>query len=211
MHKSTRFIWLTVLLSVSLASCTAAKLPPIRTPIPLTSTTIPPTVTETPESIIATPLPTQPPIVFAITPDVIQVTHWKEYQTELARCVLAQAKCDYSQAENSFCEWDILGSSGQEVYVWAVCKFLISGKKPAVIHLNSDGSIQKVEVPRYGPEAASDVQRLFPIDIQAKISLYDQLGHSGKELELERHLLWRQDHLDLDQPPLIILSTTPVP
>ncbi len=204
-------IFIFVALLISLLSCSPPAPIPTAIPMPsLTSPTVSPTVTETPEPLIATPLPTQPPIVFAITPDTIQVTNWKEYQTELARCVLAQVKCDYPGPEAALCEWDILGRSGQEVYVWAECAgSQFWSRKPLIIYLQTDGSIKEV---KFGGYKGSNVNlELFPKNVQEKIHAYfdDDSLQIGIPEALRLHLLYRETHRG--EPPLIILSATRAP
>ncbi|MBN8580604.1 MAG: hypothetical protein J0L96_08025 [Anaerolineae bacterium] len=171
----------------------------VQTYIALTQTALPtPTVipTATPQ---ATLIPTIPPPPI-LTPDAIQVERWREYQTELAKKLVSKFP-----VEIVLCEWDILGRSEQEVYVWAVCAapgYVAS--KPAVIYFKTDGAIQDVEIAVYGSTWDSDIQRLFPEDVQEKIASGIFLQRSA---ELKNHIEWRRTHLD--EPPLIILSEMP--
>lgn len=145
------------------------------------------------------PFPTQPPISI-FTPDAIQIERWREYQTELAKKLVSKFPVDIV-----LCEWDILGQSEQEVYVWAVCAapgYVAS--KPAVIYFKTDGAIQDVEIAVYGSTWDSDIQRLFPEDVQEKIASGIFLQRSA---ELKNHIEWRRTHLE--EPPLIILSAVP--
>ncbi len=199
------------LLAVVLSACAPVVAPaPTETtilkvvsPTPvLTSTLIP--ITATPS-----PLPTQPIIPF-ITPDSIQVERWKEYETALGDI--------YLKGEPSvLCEWEILGQTNQEVYVWVVCRSSISvlvtteGKIiysgfdiPAVIHLGTDGAVQNVEIPGGGTQYASDIRKMFPS--------YAQDRYFGKLIDFKRlsdHIEWRRTHPE--EPPLIILSASPTP
>jgi hypothetical protein len=133
---------------------------------------------------------------------------WKEYQSELAKAV----NCDSGHNcpnENAICEWDILGHSGQEVYVWVFCssvahKTFAFGEKFAVIHLDTDGSVRNVEVPSNGPSWKSDILRLFPADVQAKINIY---SFSERPHMLGNHFNYRATHLE--EPPLVVLSAMP--
>src|SRR5215213_5564702 len=62
----------------------------IQTPIPtLVSPTSVPTPTLKPVTLIPSPFPLQPTIPI-LTPNTIQLKRWKDYQTELAKLVLAQ-------------------------------------------------------------------------------------------------------------------------
>lgn len=202
-----------VFLVITLASCAPAAIPALtETPVPTTVSSTPiPTATLIPITITPSPLPTQP-IILVITPDPIQVERWKEYQTELAKLVLSEAGDIYPYYESALCEWAILGRSDQEVYVWAMCFAPHSGDtKPAVIHLETDGSIQKVEVPFHGSAWESTIQKLFPADVQEKIDayFYSLSSNSGRAEELRKHLLDRRTHPEV--PPLTILSAMPTP
>ncbi len=198
-------------LAIMLAACgPATTLAPTETPVP-TFTPVPPTATPTIMAILPTPLPTQLTIPM-ITPDAIQVERWKEYQTELAKRVLSDSGADFPYYETAVCEWDILGRSGQEVYVWAICSAPgIGGDTPAAISLVIDGSIQKVKVPGHGSSAEANIQRMFPADVREKIVLYSSLSSHGpgRVNELILHLQYRVAHPE--ELPLIVLSTTPQP
>lgn len=160
------------------------------------------------------PVPTQP-IIPLITPDAIQVERWREYQAELAKLVLSDSGAEFPLYEDALCEWDILGHSNQEVYVWAVCATPNSlGEKPAVIHLETDGSVRDVKVVFHGSSWDSRIRELFPIDVQEKIYLYSSFSpFSGRPLDLRIHLGHRLKHPEV--PPLIVVSAmttvTPVP
>ncbi|MGC1378709.1 MAG: hypothetical protein WA821_20930 [Anaerolineales bacterium] len=199
---------------ILLASCAPLVAPPTATPMPTaTYTSVP--LTPTPPPIVATPLPAQSftPIM---TPDATQVAHWKEYQTALANCVFrefgdAGGECSSFSFTNALCEWDILGRSSQEVYVWAQCENgNVEGEKPLVVYLETDGSIQEVKFGGYkGLDYNLD---LFSADVQEKIlHLYyngDSLFH-GRIREMLDHLNYRKTHLG--ELPLIVLSATPQP
>jgi hypothetical protein len=168
---------------------------------------------------VSTPtlLPTQPPISI-LTPDAIQVEHWREYQAELAKVVLAGYSPDLGYDPDLYkyalCEWDILGRSGQEVYVWVLCAIQGggNGRGPAVIHLDPNGTIQSVKVAGYdGP--FYDLG-LFPEDVQEKLDIYISPPFSGgRLLEMGSRLDYRLIHPE--EPPLIVLSDalviTPTP
>ena len=56
---------------------------------------------------------------------------------------------DIDPSKDALCEWDILGRSGQEVYVWANCASILGNTvRPAVIYLEVDGAIRDVKVAR---------------------------------------------------------------
>ncbi len=200
-----------------------------------TPTNIPtalPAETTTPTLIPTFP---SPPI---LTPDAIQVERWKEYQTEMAKALFLNVPNDWIGTDpeahkdvNVICEWDILGRSGEELYVWAEC---ISGdelylaQNPSVIYLAQDGSIKKVHVAEEWTDSRTQLAaydlHLFPIDVQEKlcsyyffgtvpqcgdiVSGYGNPGGQTPRVEvLISHLKYRRIHMDV--PPLVILSAIP--
>ena len=189
-----------VILLVMLSACGK------QTVILLTETPIPSVVSLTPvptstlehlPDIVPTITPTRPGEAL-ITPDAIHLERWKEYQTALAKNIHADLP-----PEEVLCEWDILGRSGNDVYVWAVCKGkLSSASLPMVIHLESDGSVLCVEIPA---NWSRDIPRLFPTDVIEKFAHYQ----AGRAEELIEHIDWRRSHPE--EPPLIVLSATPIP
>jgi len=209
------FILLTLALTTACTSTppvdiqgTAAAL--VVTEVHLTQSALPTstsTMTATIETILSTPYPTQPPPPI-FTPDAIQVERWKEYQTELIKVVLSGY--DSALYEYALCEWDILGRSPQEVYVWAYCATPGggSGSFPTAIYLEADGAIRNVRVAGYkGP--FFDLE-LFPADVQEKCGLYTgDSRFNGRVNEMKNHLHYRREHPE--EPPLIVLSATPMP
>ena len=138
-------------------------------------------------------------IIPIITPDAIEVERWKEYQAALAKEVLP-----FVPQEEVLCEWEILGRSGSDVYVWAVCRGKDSaGSVPVVIHLKNEGTVLSAE--RAGSNWSADIVRLFPPDVREKFAHYN----SGRATEMQEHIEWRRIHPD--EPPLIILSVAPTP
>ncbi len=175
----------------------------------LTQTALPTaTPTATIAVILPTPYPTQSPFIPFMTPDAIQAARWKEYQIALAKSILS-----FLPPEEVLCEWDILGQSSQEVYVWADCAVPGKGNDglPAVIHLNADNSVQNAEVPRRGSGWNADVQRMFPADVREKFGLdfANYIFHRTRKEEMLQHLIYRATHPEV--PPLIVLSATPTP
>jgi hypothetical protein len=174
----------------------------------LTETSVPTTISPTlvststfiPATDIPTPLTTALPTEITIpiiTPDAMQVERWKEYQTALVKSIFPN-----DSPELFLCEWDILGRSDQEVYVWAVCGIgERTGSVPAVIHLNPDGSILSAEIP--WDWSVENIHNLFPEDVRNK---FDYM-YAGEIQEISEHLAWREAHPG--EPPLIILSATP--
>lgn len=197
------------LLLILLTACAPAVTPaPTETLLP---SAVPPTSTATADIIPAattpSPLPTQP-IVPLITPDAIQVARWKEYQAELAKLVLSEAGDIFPDYESALCEWDILGRSDQEVYVWAECIGPnAAGRKPAVVYLEADGLIRKVRVAGY--KGLFFDLGWFPADVREKITLYysSSCTYCGRPEELRMHLQYRQTHPEV--PPLNVLSAMP--
>jgi hypothetical protein len=177
---------------------------PTETSIPTaTSTAIPPTFTPTaemtPEIGAPTPLPTLP-IIAVITPDPIQLERWKEYENALAKTIF-----NFESPEYVLCEWEILGQSEQEVYVWAVCQDLYGkASMPAVIYLDKDGAIKNVATTENSIGTYGDIiRRLFPPNIQEII-----FGYLINEERLMAHLDSRREK---PSPPLIVLDATPTP
>ena len=207
------------LLVVTLTACAPA--PPttdiqstafaiVQTGVALTQTALPthtPTFTPT-----ATPtaLPTFTPVPTAVrpifTPDAIQLEKWQEYQTKLAKALLINPSI------NAICEWDILGRSAREVYVWAICGSTGGGEDgPAAIYLNADGSIQQIKTARYwwaDGNQISNEKELFPADVIAKLDLYKGYYHfTGRPYEINLYLNYR-----LANPgslPWVVLLGTP--
>jgi hypothetical protein len=208
------------LLAFILVSCTpAVTLVPIETSPPTTLTptaeviaTVTPSPTLIPTAKVITtmtpsPMPAQPTFA-AITPDAIQVEGWKEYQSALAKRLMASLP-----PEEVLCEWEILGQSIQTIYVWAVCQGPLPGARmdftaisvPAVIHLEKDGSIQSVEFPSAHAYGTGAISKMFPPDVREKFSYYN----FGGAKKLSEHIEWRREHPE--EPPLIVLSATPMP
>jgi hypothetical protein len=143
---------------------------------------------------------------------VIQVERWREYETALAQKLFPSS---FIPGE-FLCEWELLGRSEQEVYVWAVCMSIFSvgdigpygGSNPAVINVDASGVIQSIEVPGGGTSYASDIHQMFPLIVQERY--FNSLIPFQ---ELTDHLRWRREHPE--EPPLIILgvtlTATPIP
>ena len=242
------------LLSLLLAACgnllaggaPAVAPAPTETPVSPTATFTPPptrrvepveTITPTLEAvpIPATPLPTEP-IPPVLTPDAYQVEHWQEYQTELAKALFVynpefpQWSYGSDVSKDAICEWDILGWSDQEMYLWVACisaNGLSLRTNPAVVYLELDDSIQKVNVPNVEVNHRDQTEtydlQLFPIGIQEKLCLYYFYGFVPQcheitpayipSFDLRRegvflsHLKYRKTHPE--EPPLIVLSVLP--
>lgn len=199
--------YFSIILLVFLVACSNESTAlPTKTPIhAVVSPTTAPTLTLIPATEFSTQLPPQPTITF-ITPDAIQVERWKEYEDELAKLVLSNSGAEFPRYEDALCEWDILGRSGQDIYVWAECTAGSGvGRGPAVVYLEEDGSIRDVIYAFPSPSRNVTISKLFPEDIQVKIYTYFSSEWSR---ELQTHLTYRLTHPEA--PPLIILSAIPV-
>jgi hypothetical protein len=172
-----------------------------------TFTLIPPIITQTspPEfvTVPATVMPIQPPPPI-LTPDAIQVERWQEYQTELAKVLLLHSA---GSRQHALCEWDILGRTDQEVYVWAYCAGQGGqggNSEFAVIYLALDGSIQEVST------VSQDVKEsdLFPEDVRAKFELYRTSSFYGRARDLVDHRRHRDTHPE--EPPVVVFSAMPL-
>ncbi len=182
---------------------------PTATAIPIVvSPTMIPTFILPPVTILATPLPTLPVTPPFITPDAIQTARWKEYEAILAKSL-------GFLPQETLCEWDILGTSEQILYIWVVCentipfgttskgiKMYSSSSTPALIHIEKDRSVHSVEIPAPG---ISDYKRMFPTYVQEKFEFY----RFGRAKELSNHIEWRRTHPE--EPPLIVLGATSTP
>jgi hypothetical protein len=185
--------------------------------------------------ITHTVMPTQA-FVPVMTPDAYQVEHWQEYQTELAKALFVynpefpQWSYGSDVSKDAICEWDILGWSDQEMYLWVACisaNGLSLRTNPAVVYLELDDSIQKVNVPNVEVNHRDQTEtydlQLFPIGIQEKLCLYYFYGFVPQcheitpayipSFDLRRegvflsHLKYRKTHPE--EPPLIALSVLP--
>jgi hypothetical protein len=208
-RRSMKLLLMVILLVILSACGQQTVVLPTETPIPtVVSPTPVPTFTLIPVTVTPSPLPTQP-IIPMLTPDTIQLERWKEYEDALAIAIFPSS---FIPGE-FLCDWEILGRSDQEVYVWAVCTSIFSiegvgvpygGSIPAVIHIGADGAVQSVEIPGGGTDYASDIRKMFPHDAQERI-----FGHLINFQGLTDHLNWRREHPE--EPPLIVLIATPRP
>ncbi len=138
----------------------------------------------------------------SISSTAVSAPHWSEVESALAHQFLPEGI-------QGLCEWEVLGQTMQDVFVWALCEGNSSGSgpvgmsAPAVIHLATDGHIQTVTVPRDGALYSQDVKVLFPIQLRERIFAYTLTP------QIEGHLQTRLAHPDM--PPLIALTATPSP
>jgi len=166
----------------------------------ITPTCIPTTASPRPLATASS----RPTMEGMMTPDPAQLARWMEYQDALARKFIPES---YAQGIAVLCEWVLLGQSESKLYVWAVCQ--ASGSiptvrsAPAVVHLDSGGTIQGVETPGSGSNYVPDIRKLFPSDVQEKI--FARLVDVGA---MRDHIYLRLEH---PEPPLIVLSATSIP
>lgn len=140
-----------------------------------------------------------------IPSDPDQLERWKEYETALAQKLLPQYPRD-----KVLCEWELTEKSKQKVIVWAICITTITSADvgnyyfpaasvPAVLHLDSSGAVQSVEIPNYGNNYITDFWRLFPngawIDLPSIAAM-------------ENHLHWWRRYPA--EPPLVVLNATAI-
>lgn len=155
--------------------------------------------------------PTPSPLAM-ITPTAsdgvsIDLARWEEIEAALAAELLP-----FHPAEDVLCEWEILGESGLDVYVWAVCFGLPPADRPqiyaprasipAVISFDADDMVT-VEIPAYGSSYADGVRRLFPDEVQDLI-----FSRAVNIADMAAHAEARREH---PEPPLIVLATTQQP
>ena len=177
------------------------------TPIPsFTSTPIPATATQ--PTLLPTQLTLQAmrnPTIVVITPSQDQLERWREYENALGMAIFPPRLL----ISDVLCEWQILGQSEQEVYVWAICSGYHSPKKlskaslPAVIVLGRNGDIQSVKTTLNTPaNSFGDARRkLFPPDVREKFHNFD-LSRLFDQLASRRAN---------PGPPLIVLDATSTP
>ncbi len=141
-----------------------------------------------------------PPIAMAMT--FTPEPRWIIYERALAKAIIPYAE--------TICEWGILGTQEQEVYVLAICrdkKYLGSAAVPAVIYLNDRREILQVVTPGNGDQYPKNIQKLFPPHIQEMIL-------TGKGLKFDQEAA--KNHLDMrlldpTLPPLIAINGTILP
>lgn len=180
------------------------------TPIPsFTSTPIPATATQ--KTLLPTQLTLQAshPTIVVITPEPDQLEKWQEYEDALGKRLFKRESLEHE----ILCEWEILGQSDREVYVWAFCMvttpFGETGNfpfksLPALIRLDEDNDIQEIELPGAGTLYGQRIREIFPLDVQERIF---RDFHDVRRFE--SHIMYRIEHPE--EPPLIVLTSTPVP
>jgi hypothetical protein len=180
--------------SMSAESEASDKVEQSPTSRPMTGTTAPTDLTST--------SPTRPTIAAtpAVSPAAKDNPRWVIYEKALSKAVINK--------DDGLCEWEILGISGSEVYVWVLCKARdwpgTPGSVPAVIHLAKDGEIKGVNLPRDGNYFPKDIRTMFPSEVQTKIFHRDFV-----------HCCTSEDHIKTrmitNGPPMSVIMGTPLP
>ncbi len=127
-----------------------------------------------------------------LLPPTNGMTHtWRDYETALVRAILP------ATLANGVCDWQVLGHTGQEVYVWAFCAAnqagadITAASLPAVLTLADDGHTVTARIPRDGTYYPEDVRALFPADVQQQIfRRLPEATLSRLEQHARRRLTW---------------------
>ena len=192
----TKMLVMFLLVTIILVSCAPATAnTSTEVPFPLTiifAPTFAP-VMKTPTlqvTLSVTPIPAQ----------TAELEKWMKYERALALEILWKS--------DAICEWEILGQSNQEVYVWSLCQITnleigSAASVPAVIHLGNDGSIEKVQIPGDGTQYGIDIRKMFPSELQEQI-----ITQSVSIDEMWSHIQSRHKN---PEPPLIVLSGVSLP
>lgn len=135
-----------------------------------------------------------------VTPTSTDSPRWMIYEKALSRAIV--------QKEDGLCEWEILGQSNDEVYVWAYCKVRepigTAASIPIVIQLGKNGEIEKVTIPRDGNNYPIDIRALFPEDVQQKIFPHSVFDSTAAKEHID-------ERLKSNGPPSIAISGTTLP
>ena len=192
----TKMLIMVVLIAIILVSCASA---PAHTSneIPFSPTSI---FTPTFTPVIKT-LTLQ--VTLSVTPipaQTAELEKWMKYERTLALEILGTS--------DAICEWEILGQSNQEVYVWAICQITnleigSAASVPAVIYLGNDGNIEKVQIPGNGTQYGIDIRKMFPSELQEQI-IMQSVSIDG----MWSHIQSRHKN---PEPPLIVLSGVSLP
>ncbi|MEW5872286.1 MAG: hypothetical protein AB1894_23690 [Chloroflexota bacterium] len=131
-------------------------------------------------------------------PTLTDIPRWQLYEAALLKATIKM---------DGLCECAILGTSGNEVYVYTLCQ--ATGPRqtamsvPAVIYLSEDGAIEDVVIPRSGEDYPKDIETLFPVEIQEII-----YGRKSGGIASSEHLRAR---IENGGPPLVVVLGTPMP
>ncbi|MCJ7694714.1 MAG: hypothetical protein MUO40_04730 [Anaerolineaceae bacterium] len=153
---------------------------------------------------IATSEPTTLPEVVPSQSLPDQADRWMLYEDALASRLLRVPNVRGA----GLCEWEILGQSGQEVYIWAMCQVAddpngSATSAPVVIRIDQDTTIESVELPRDGSEWGDDVRAMFPEDLWSVI-FFEKADIDG----MWAHIQLRHTN---PEPPLIALEGLKLP
>jgi hypothetical protein len=144
-----------------------------------------------------------------ITPQFTEVEEkstdrWMIYEDALASHLLSLPNVRGA----GYCEWEILGQEGQEIYLWAICQ--VAGdpegsatSAPVVVTLANYGGIERVDMPRDGTLYGEDIRSMFPKELQNII--FDQ------NVDVEGMWAHIQSRHTDPEPPLIALANMPLP
>lgn len=143
------------------------------------------------------------------TPQLTEVVEkpkdrWMLYEDALAARLLSIPL----ERGAGYCEWEILGQEGQEVYLWAICQVAddpdgAATSAPVVVRISSDGKIAGVEMPRDGSLYGEDIRAMFPKKLHNTI--FDQ------DVDVEGMWAHIQSRHANFEPPLIESSDVPLP
>lgn len=91
---------------------------------------------------------------------------------------------------SALCEWEVWGSGDQVLYLWAVCESASGSavSAPAVVYLDERGRVASANMPGDGTYYASDVRRLFPPAVQARIHAHQYDARAAMERISKRRL-----------------------
>lgn len=156
----------------------------------------------------ALPVTPTPPAIPLIRPEANQIEMLYESQIALANAFYSSS---YESEKPVICEWEILGQSVNEVYVWAICAKRYSSGGPseglAVIHIGEDEAVLNAETTGIGGLGfPSQIREMFPLEVQERY--FGGLIHFQ---ELVDHLRLRLYHPEQSNPPLIVLWATLTP
>lgn len=153
-----------------------------------------------------TPQPATPTPLAGAVPS----PRWMIYQQALAVALIGPDTVPSHRPEEGLCEWEIYGQAQDKVYLWALCQDAGSSQgtaasAPAIITLDGNGNIQKVESPR---AALGNFISLFPPELRPHV----QQGTPGFTFDPQAalaHIDRRRANLDI--PPLIVLAGQSLP
>lgn len=160
-----------------------------------------------PQSQVQEPViipPTEVKPLATATPEFTEVVEkpkdrWMLYEDALAARLLSIPMTRGA----GYCEWEILGQEGQEVYLWAICQ--VAGNPngsatsaPVVVTLANYGGIEWVDMPRDGTLYGEDIRAMFPKKLHNNI--FDQ------DVDVEGMWTHIQSRHANPEPPLIVLE-----